>query len=120
MKIEFQSIVDKGSYQKERLVLKVMADTDIGDYLIIQTGFNNGEVTIKTYHCYWFPYKSVSAGDLVVLYTKPGKTNETDLGNGRKVHFFYWGIESVIWNVKDRSLVVLHAPEWASKSPDEL
>ena len=120
MKIEFQSIVDKGVHQKERLVLKVMADTDIGDYLIIQTGFNNGEVTIRTYHCYWFPYKSVSAGDIVVLYTKLGKTNERDLGNGRKVHFFYWDIESAIWNVEDRSPVVLHAPEWVSKSPDEL
>lgn len=120
MKLEIQSVADKGLFEKERLVLKVIADTDIGDYLVIQTGFGNGSVTIGTYQTYWFPYKAVSVGDLVVLYTKSGKENTKELKGGRSAHFFYWGLGSAIWNRKDRAPVVLHAPEWISKSPDEL
>lgn len=120
MKIEIRSIADKGNYEKERLVLKVLSDTDIGDYLVIQTGFNDGSVTIGTYQTFWFPYKSVSTGDLVVLYTKSGNENERELKLGKRTHFFYWGLNSAIWIREDRAPVVLHAPEWASKSPDEL
>lgn len=119
MKVEIRSIKDKGNEEKERLVLGVKANTDIGDYLIIQTGFRDGEATIETYKAYWFPYKAVSAGDLVVLYTKSGRDNE-NLRSGKKVHFFYWGLDSAIWNKEDRVPVILHAPEWISKSPDEL
>lgn len=120
MKIEIQSVADKGNNQKERLVLKVRSGSDIGEYLLIQTGYNDGGVTIGTFYTYWFPYKSVSPGDLVVLYTKSGKDSEKDLSGGRKAHFFYWGIDNAIWNRRDRAPVLLHAPEWVSKSPDEL
>ena len=120
MKIQIKSIADKENFEKERLVLKVIADTDIGDYLVIQTGFNDGEVTIGTYQTYWFPYKSVSVGDLVILYTKSGNENAKGLKNGKTAHFFYWGLNAAIWNRKDRAPVVLHAPEWVSKSPEEL
>jgi hypothetical protein len=120
MKIDIQSVADKGNFQKERLVLKVKADTNIGDYLVIQTGFHDGEVTIGTYNTFWFPYKSVSAGDLVVLYTKSGKENVKELNGSRKAHFFYWGLSSALWRGVDRAPVLLHAPEWISKSPDEL
>lgn len=120
MKIKIQSIADKGNFEKERLVLKVVSDTDIGDYLVLQTGFHNGEVTIGAHQTYWFPYKSVSAGDLVVLYTKSGKENEKELKQGKTAHFFYWGLGKEIWNRSDRAPVVMHAPEWASKAPDEL
>ncbi|MCP5235612.1 MAG: hypothetical protein H6945_07725 [Zoogloeaceae bacterium] len=120
MKIDIQSVADKGNFDKERLVLKVKADTDTGDYLVIETGFHDGEVTTGTYNTYWFPYKSVSAGDLVVVYTKTGKENVKDLKNGRKAHFFYWGLAAALWNRGDRAPVLLHAPEWVSKAPDEL
>ena len=120
MKFDIQSVADKGVLEKERLVLKAIADADIGDYLVIQTGFKDGQVTIGTYQTYWFPYKAVSSGDLVVLYTKSGKENTKELKGGRSAHFFYWGLSSSIWNRKDRAPVLLHSPEWISKSPDEL
>jgi hypothetical protein len=120
MNIEIKSIADKGVKDKERIVLKVLSDTDIGDYLLIQAGFSGGQVTVGTYQTYWFPYKATSAGDLVVLYTKYGKESEKELGHGKKAHFFYWSIEGPIWNRDDRAPVLLHAPEWVSKSPSEL
>lgn len=120
MKIDIQSVADKGNLAKERLVLKVKADTDTGDYLVIQTGFHDGEVTIDTHYTFWFPYKSVSAGDLVVLYTKSGKENVRTLKGNRKAHFFYWGLSAALWSTSNRAPVLLHAPEWVSKAPDEL
>lgn len=120
MKIEIQSVADKGTYEKERLILKVVSDTDVGDYILVQTGYNERGVTIELFNTYWFPYKPVGAGDLVVLYTKRGKDSEKELKQGRKAHFFYWGLDSVIWNRKDRAPALLHSPEWVSKSPDEL
>jgi len=120
MKVEIQSVADKGNFEKERLVLKVIADTEIGDFLVIQTGFYDGSLTVGIYETFWFPYKSVSTGDLVILYTKSGKDSEKLLKQGRRAHFFYWGLSSAIWNKKDRASVLLHAPEWTSKSPAEL
>lgn len=120
MNIDIQSIADKGNLEKERLVLKVKADADIGDYLIIQTGFHDGEVTIGAYNAFWFPYGSVSAGDLVVLYTKSGKEGAKELKGSRMAYFFYWGLSVAIWRGKDRSPVLFYAPEWVGKAPDEL
>lgn len=120
MKIDIQSVADKGNFDKERLILKVTADTDTGDYLVIQTGFHNGEVTTGAYNTFWFPYKSVFAGDLVVLYTKTGKDNVKELKGARKAHFFYWGLSSALWGRNDLAPVLLHAPEWVSKAPNEL
>ena len=120
MKIEIKSIANKGVIDKERIVLKALSDADIGDYLLIQAGFSNGEVTVATYKTYWFPYKAVAAGDLIVLYTKYGKESDKELNQGKKAHFFYWGLEAPIWNKDDRAPVLLHAPEWVSKAPSEL
>jgi hypothetical protein len=119
MRIEIRSVVEKGNIEKERLILKVVADTDIGDFLLFQSGFSDGEVTTETYHTYWFPFKPVSAGDLIVIYTKAGKHSVKRMKKGNRAHFFYWDLDSPIWQLKSRAPVVLHAPEWISKSPDE-
>ncbi|GFO60836.1 hypothetical protein GMST_31610 [Geomonas silvestris] len=120
MKVEIKSIADKGVKEKERIIFKVVSDTDIGDHVLIQTGYSNGEVTVATFHTYWFPYKAVAAGDLVVLYSKSGKESEKTIAQNKRTHFFYWGLEVPIWNRNDRAPVLLHAPEWVSKGPDEL
>ena len=120
MKIDIQSVADKGNFKKERLILKVKAAADIGDYLLVQTGFNDGEVTIGVFHTYWFPYKSVSPGDLVVLYTRSGTENVKELTNNRTAHFFYWGLSSPIWNGNNKAPALLHSPEWVSKAPQDI
>ena len=120
MKIAIHSIADKGNLEEERLVLRVLADADIGDYILIQTGFRDDGVTIDTHHTYWFPYQKVDAGDLVVIYTKDGYGNQMKLENGKTVHFFYWGLYKPIWIKKDRAPVLLYAPKWAFKEPSEL
>ena len=122
MRLAIQYVADRGNTAKERLILRVRANanTDVGDYILIQSDFQGDSVTTFTHHAYWFPYKEVKAGDIVVLYTKSGRVNEKALPDGRRVHFFYWGLDGPIWAAEDRAPVLLHAPEWTSKSPVEL
>ncbi|WP_031260694.1 hypothetical protein [Mesorhizobium sp. LNHC252B00] len=82
-----------------------------------QSGLDeNGNVTIGLHYTYWFTYKLVAAGDLVVLYTKAGTDSEKALTTGKKAHFFYWGHSSAIWDQPDRAAVLLNAPTWEHKS----
>ena len=120
MKIEISSVSEKGNLEKERLVLTVKADTDIGEYALIQTDFDGEEVLTKVHQALWFPYKPVTEDDFVIIYTKPGQPNTKELEDGRATHFYYWGLPEPIWNVEDRIPVLLHAPKWTYKDPKEL
>ncbi len=120
MKINIQSIADKGDLQKERLLLRVSADTDIGDYTVLQSGFADESVLSNVYHAFWPPYRKVKEGDIVVIYTRSGQDNKKKLGSGSHAHFYYWGLSKPIWNNKDRAPVLMHSPNWTSKSPNEL
>jgi hypothetical protein len=62
----------------------------------------------------------VSAGDLVVVYTKEGTKREKPIDGGHTAHFFYWNLPQAIWDTKNRAAVLLHAPEWEGKSSDKL
>ena len=120
MKIEISAAEGKGTLKEERLILRVTAATDIGDYILVQAGFGDGEVKISTYHTYWFPYQNVMEGDLIVLYTKSGKWSTRKLERGGTAYFYYWGLGKAIWQKKDRTPVLLHAPDWIHKEPDAL
>jgi hypothetical protein len=119
MKLRISSFADKGDFNKERIVLKVLADTNVGNFVLMQTGFNGQEVTTSVFHTFWFPYKEVFGGDLVVIYTKAGKDREKAIEGNRTAHFYYWGLESTIWEGDNQSAVLLEAPEWESKNPTE-
>lgn len=121
MRLKIESIADKGNYEKERLVLKVLAPTDIGDYLLLQAGHNDGNVTIDTYHSFWFPYKKVNTGDVVVIYSKVGKENKKQLKTtGKTAYFYYWGLKKTAWSSDIKAPVILHAAEWISADPKKL
>lgn len=120
MNLKLKSVAEKGNFEKERLVINVLNDADVGDYILMQTGMSNGNVNIAVSGTYWFPNQSVNAGDLVVLYTKSGTNKTKDLDGGRKAHFFYWGKNAAIWGNPSKAAVLAHAPTWSSASVDEL
>lgn len=120
MNLKIKSIAEKGDFQKERLVIRVLNDTDVGDYVLLRTGLSDGEVTTGVHNTFWFPFKNVKAGDLVVLYSKRGSQNEKELDGGRKAHFFYWGRTEALWGTHDKGVVLLYAPTWEGTSVDEL
>ena len=115
MNIELRSIVERGNLAKERLTLRVLVDTDVGNFVVFRTGRDGDSVTTGVSETFWFPYQRVNKGDLVVLYTKSGSTLSKPLSTGKVAHFFYWGLSSPIWSDDNASVVLLHAPEWEGK-----
>lgn len=120
MRIQIQSVVDKGVPDRERLVLRVLQDVDIGDFMLIRTGFEGNHVTTRVVNTFWFPDRSVNAGDIIVVYSKRGYGKEKEISDSRTAHFFYWGQDEPLWNNDDVAPVLLHAPEWVSKAPRDL
>ena len=120
MKVRIQYVADRGDLDRERLVLRVHRDVDIGDFMLVRTGFEDDEVTTEVSNAFWFPYKRLRTGDLVVVYSKAGRDREKRLDGGGKAHFFYWDQNSPLWNDEHVAPVLLYAPQWASKAPEEL
>ncbi|HRB72382.1 hypothetical protein [Flavobacterium sp. WV_118_3] len=114
MKIHIRGIYDHGN-NDERIILDVNTDTDIGDFLILDSTFTaRGRASNKVRHPYWFPDKIVKKGDTVVLYTKRGE-NKTRLNEDNTYsHFFYWELEYNIWNNTGDCAVLLHIADWSS------
>lgn len=114
MKVTIKEIIDHG-HNDERIVLSVKEDTDIGEYVVLDTTYTkDGGVSNKVRHPYWFPDKKVSKGDLVILYTKKGKQSETKNANGSISHFFYWGLDINVWNDDGDYALLFHIDEWQS------
>ena len=108
--------LDKGTLPKERIVLKITRDTDIGQYVIFDTTFNeDGDTTNLLRHVFWFPDKAVSKGDTVIVYTKEGNDSEQKTKAGRVSHFFYWGLDHTVWNQEGDGAVLLEIGQWEAK-----
>jgi hypothetical protein len=120
MNLKLKSVADKGSIDKERLVIRVVNDTNVGEFAIFRTGFYDNEVTVGVVNTFWFPDKQVRAGDLVVLYSKAGATSEKKLESGNTAHFYYWGQSEPLWSNSQRAAVLLHAPAWESSKAEDL
>jgi hypothetical protein len=82
---------DPGTLASERLVLRINAATEIGEFAIFRAAAEDGSVTTEVTHVFWFPDKAAKAGDVVVLYTKEGANRERSNRDGSTSHFFYWG-----------------------------
>lgn len=120
MKLELRSIIGAGNIANERLTLRAMADLDLGDYLVAQSGYVGDSPTLELYHTCWFPFDPISKGDLVVIYTKSGEPRSRKLDAGHTAHFYYLDLGMPIWEEANRGALVLLAPEWGSKSTDDL
>ena len=118
--MQIQSVADSGDLSRERLVMRVRQDVDIGDFVLIRTGFEHDEVTTDASNVIWFPYQRLRAGDLVVVYSKRGTDGWKQLDNGHRECRFYWHQDSPLWNDDHVAPVLLYAPQWTSKAPQEL
>ena len=115
MNVKIRAVRDAGDPDLERLVLNVFRPDDIGDYAVFDTTYtDDGRVSNKLRHSFWFPDKRIAAGDTVVLYTKRGRANEKKNSSGATSHFFYWGLDVTVWNEGGDCAVLLHVPEWTS------
>jgi hypothetical protein len=116
MNVEIKAVRGISDIDNERIVLKVLKDDDIGYYIIFDTTFlEDGYVSNKVQHSYWFPDKQVRAGDLVVLYTRNGRTKEKQNKSGNTTHFFFQRLEKTIWNKGGDCAVLVKIKDWEAK-----
>lgn len=115
MKVEIKYIKDFGDPEKERVVFKVNAPTNIGLYVVAESvKVNDNAISSEIKNQYWFPDQNLGIGDLVVLYTKKGEKKSVLNKDGSTTYFFYWGLEKPLSSV-DKSCVVLFETSWMFK-----
>ena len=106
MKIKLLSVKANGDINHERVIIRVLADDDIGHYILLDTTYNDNSVSNKVQHPFWIPDTVVGQGDLVVIYTKNGVDKTIKNTGGSKTHFLYRGLEKSIWN-KDGDCAII-------------
>ena len=87
MKVQIQFVADKGDRNRERLVLRVLRNADIGDFILIRARFEGNQVTTEVVNTFWFPYEAVKAGDVVVVYSKSGNDKQKTIEDNRTALF---------------------------------
>ena len=120
MKVRIQYVADPGNLDRERLVMRVLKNVDIGHFMLVRTGFEDNEVTTDVRNAFWFPYGRLQEGDMVVVYSKKGRDGQRQLDDGHQAHLFHWDQDSSLWNDEHVAPVLLHAPRWEGKAPQEL
>lgn len=113
MSLQIVQIVDRGQPNRERLHLRVMADTNLQYFLVLSTSYlTPAAISNIPRHTYWFAPKLVRAGDEVVLITGHGTPIEAPNPSGSTIHYFYWGLPQTVWNTTGECAVVLEVTTW--------
>lgn len=115
MKLKILYIKDNGKHDNERLVLKAAEDLNTNNYLLLDSTYNNGQLSNKDRHPFWFPSENIKKGDLVVLYTCKGK-NTIQTNSSNKTYFFYWGLDSSVWNNDGDVATLIEIADYESKT----
>lgn len=111
------SIRDNGSQESERLIMSVLQNDNTNNYLVLDTTYGaDNKVSNKHKHPFWFPKIEVKKGDLVILYSKKGRYHTVVNKDGTTSHFFYWNLESCVWNNDGDKAYLLEIASVDSKS----
>ena len=116
MRLKVTSVADRGNHDKERIVMRVTSDTDVGGYAIFRSvGNEEGGPTTKVADVFGFPDGKVKTGDVVVLYTKRGATSNRPHKSGEgTVRFYYWGKPDALWTPGKHAPVPVFTSDWQS------
>ena len=99
-------IKSPGDLAHERVVVRVLEDINVGNYLLFSAIANDKGVYAGPGVGFWLPNLTVKQEDTVVIYTKKGDAKEKELGGGRKSHFIYLNRTTPIWNDDKRAAVL--------------
>lgn len=116
----FNEIKNKGSggehgHDDERVLIDVLLDADLEDYILFDTTYSpDHKISNKVSHPFWFPKQMVIKGDLVVLYTKKGASSLINNQNGSTSYFYYWNLDSNVWNDDGDTAILFELNGWQS------
>jgi hypothetical protein len=117
MSVEITSIAGAGDLDRERIILKALADDEIGDYIVFRTraASDDGKpLSTNIPNAFWFPNLKIKKGDFIVLYSKDGSRRAKSTADESTSYFFYWGLEKPIWSEPKHRAILLHATSWTT------
>lgn len=98
MDLQILGVFDKNT-SRERLTLRVLEDCNCGDYIVMDTTYNeNGEKSNVWRHALHLPNLKVCKGDQIKIYTRSGLQRTVKSKQGNNLHFVFWGLSGSIWN----------------------
>lgn len=113
MKIKLVEIKDPGNKDKERVILKVLNDTDLGGYMLaVSLEEVDQSISTNLKNVMWMEDQPLKAGDLVVVYTKEGNNGKIANTDGSTSYFYYWSLTKPIGLTKDAG-VLLYEVDWS-------
>jgi hypothetical protein len=110
--ISIIGVSDKGNLESERVILKVLKDCNLVNYVVVDATYNDdNSISDRNRHIFWFPNWAVKQNDYVLLYTKPNQERflRTIIDKqGRTIHSFYWGMKKTVWNQNDDAVTLMN------------
>lgn len=114
MKVKVLKVHNHGNHKEEYVFMEVLEDCEIGEYMLADSTYNqDGTISNKVRHTFWFPDKKVKKGEFVSLWTGKGTNTEGETTKGAKIHRFYWGLESAVWNDDGDCAVLMYITNYS-------
>lgn len=114
MDVKILNVHNHGNQNEEYVFIEVLEDCDIGEYMLADSTYTqSGKISNKVRHTYWFPDKKVKKGEFVSLWTCKGENTEGKTKGGSKIHRFYWGLDSSVWNDEGDCALLFHVAEYS-------
>lgn len=115
MKLKIEELIDNGTHESERVLIKVLKDANMKYYLIRDTTYSSEHtISNKWVHTYKFLTRAVEKGDEIVLYTKRGRDSMEVLPSGNKRYIYYWNLDNSVWNNDGDVAVLYEIGSWSS------
>jgi hypothetical protein len=116
MKLKIESILGLTPPNQEYLLLDVVEDTNLGEYMVINTlRTSDGIDLIRNRHIYQFPSREVKKGEKVLLYSTKGKDGIQVNVILERRHIFFWNLTKRMWRKHIGKVYLIHIDSWESK-----
>jgi hypothetical protein len=113
MKVRIISVHGHGDYDKEHVLMEVLRDCDIGNFILADSTYTNEhKISNRLRHILWIPDKFVKQGDLVSVWTKSGTNTTVTNDQGRTIHRFFWDLKTAVWNDEGDCAVLFDINAW--------
>lgn len=113
MNLKIISVHNHGDFDKEYVLMRALEDCDVGRFILADSTYTeDGNISNKVRHTFWFPDKKIKKGELVSVWTRSGKMTEATSESGTPIHRFYWGLETAVWNDDGDCAVLLDIRDW--------
>ena len=113
MKIRVVGIRNPGDLANERVVLELLENADIGNFISFFSIDLGGDViAAKLLHPLWLPNKKLAAGDRVVIYSRGGSERIKQTETGKTILFVYRGLENAVCTEENIRASLIEVSGW--------